>query len=40
MSDESIAIKSGQDKEICGTFCFAYTLGLLALPIYICEKVK
>ena len=44
MSDESITFlpsplpQSGQYKAIRGIFCFAYTLVLLALPLYICGE--
>jgi hypothetical protein len=40
MSNESISFISGQDKAIRDIFCFAYTLGLLELPIYICGEVS
>ena len=40
MSNESISFIGGQDKAIRGIFCFAYILGLLALPIYDCGKVS
>ena len=46
MSDEDITFlpsplpQSGQYKAIRGIFCFAYILGLLALPIYVCGEVS
>ena len=40
MSNESISFISGLDKAIRDIFCFAYTLGLLELPIYICGEVS
>ena len=46
MSDESITFlpsplpQSGQYKAIRGIFCFAYTLVLLALPLYICGEAS